>query len=128
MNKTTMILFVILLIAIVSLSMPTKCVKNKEGFYTFGSYPQQYCSSCGYLGRGECNNCVNCGYSINASGYGQCIPGDSNGPYFSLDTMIWEYNRPYIYPSRGIYPIVKSKPIYPHNKYWIKKYGKWRKH
>ena len=51
----------------------------------------QYCQDCGYLSRGACSSCTNCGYAINASGYGSCVPGGPNGPYFQQDAVAYEY-------------------------------------
>ena len=69
---------------------------------TYGSYwwPQstwwsppgkRYCQDCGDYSRGGCASCSNCGFAINESGSGQCIPGDQKGPYFQQDAISWEY-------------------------------------
>lgn len=107
--ETPTVLFLILLLGIVLLSFPLKCnIKKsngttKEDFYVFGSYPQQYCGSCGYLGRVSCNNCANCGYCV-TDGVGECVPGDSQGPYFRSDCDYYEYKNPYLYPYIGEFP------------------------
>ena len=61
--------------------------------YIVYSYPK-YCSACGELNRRQCNNCTNCGYCITPNGNGECVPGDSNGPYFREDCVAYEYNAP----------------------------------
>jgi|688.fasta_scaffold295451_3 hypothetical protein len=119
MNKYIVILFLILIITLISLSMPTKCLTDKrENFYTYNSYFKQYCPTCGWRDRYSCGKCTNCGYCINSQGVGECVPGDSSGPYFREDCMYWEYNSPYMYyPYSHLYPIIKTRSIYPYQKH-----------
>lgn len=107
------ILIFIIIIAIISLSIPLKCPgiisDYKEGFipYSYSNYYypfySKYCSSCGWKSRYSCSNCINCGYCITPYGYGECVPGDSKGPYFREDCLAWEYapfpfyHRPFVY-------------------------------
>jgi hypothetical protein len=68
---------------------------NKESFYLFPTKrPYRYCKDCGYKNRSSCSDCTNCGYCISSSGYGECTPGDQNGPYFRKDCMTWKYREP----------------------------------
>lgn len=131
MERYAIILFWILIVAVILLSTPTKCLRDgakKEGFYTYNGYYKNYCSSCGHKTRFSCAKCVNCGYAINESGVGFCTPGDASGPYFTRDAAYWEYNSPYIYyPSSHLYPIIKSRSMYPYNKHQINKPWKWTK-
>lgn len=46
---------------------------NIEGYYNF-------CGSCEGKTVGQCMECANCGF-ISKKGYGQCVEGDSYGPY-----------------------------------------------
>ena len=76
---------------------------NNENFsnYVYGIVPyynpfyylynRKYCRNCYNKGYYRCTNCVNCGFSINESGMGQCIPGGPKGPYFQGDTVQWYY-------------------------------------
>ena len=76
---------------------------TQEEFITYN--PPKYCDNCGDLGRYDCNDCVNCGYCYTPDGYGECVPGDINGPFFRKDCTAYEYNAndywiddyPYIY-------------------------------
>ena len=109
----------ILLLAVILLSTPTACksLSNsvKEGFYSYYGYYKQYCPSCGWRSRYSCSKCTNCGYCISASGRGECVPGDSSGPYFRDDCMYWEYSDPYYnYPYSHVQPVVKTKTMYPY--------------
>lgn len=97
----------------------------KEGFYNYYGYYKKYCSSCGHRSRATCSTCTNCGYGITASGYGECMPGDSYGPYFRDDILYWEYGNPYnLIPIDKIYPHVQAKSIYPYYRWNLR--GPWR--
>jgi hypothetical protein len=88
--------------------------KDVEGFYNYSGYYKKYCPSCGWRSRYSCSNCTNCGYCVTASGAGECVPGDSNGPYFRSDCMYWEYGDPYYYyPYSHIFPVVTIRSKYP---------------
>lgn len=117
MLTQTLILLWILILCVIFLSTPTKCTeldKTVEGFYTDYGYYKKYCPSCGWRSRYACSKCTNCGYCITASGYGECVPGDSSGPYFRNDCMYWEYGDPYYYyPYSHIYPVVSVRSKYP---------------
>ena len=79
---------------------------------------RRYCGNCGYNSRSECANCVDCGYCISKYGYGECLPGDSRGPYFRDDCAHWEYNSPfsyyYTYPYPHLFPILSIGDYYPY--------------
>ena len=146
MKKNILILFWVFILAVVILSTPTKCSNkingnndendNIENFYTHYGYYKKYCPSCGWRSRYSCAKCTNCGYCINKSGYGECVPGDSSGPYFRRDCVYWEYGDPYYYyPYSHIYPVVKTSSAYPYyrwrhrrpwrnSKHYNKKYGR----
>lgn len=122
-NNNTVILFWVLVFAVLLLSTPTKCPSldpKKEGFYSYSGYYKKYCPSCGWRSRYSCDKCTNCGYCITASGYGECVPGDSSGPYFRSDCKFWSYNDEYFsYPFSHVFPIVKIRSQYP--------YYRWRR-
>lgn len=123
-------IILILIIVAVYLSLPTKCDsqdKKKEAFHTYHGYYKQYCPSCGWRSRNTCSKCTNCGYCITASGYGECVPGDNNGPYFRSDCLYWEYGDPYYnYPYSNIYPVTTVNSVYPRYDYQIRKPTRWR--
>jgi hypothetical protein len=116
--NNNMILLWIMILAVLLLSAPTKCARlfndnNKEGFFTGVNY-KNYCSSCGWKNRSTCGNCINCGYCVTPSGKGECVAGDSRGPYFREDCMFYKYGRPYYgYPLDHIYPADRIKYVYP---------------
>lgn len=61
--------------------------KNKsiEGFNTAD------CPNCGQRDKLQCFQCDGCGWAWNDKGYGECIPGNEQGPYFAKDTVEWQY-------------------------------------
>lgn len=71
------------------------------GRYYFPSYYDifgkfsRYCTQCGWKSRTTCSDCNNCGYCIDYDGNGKCEPGDSRGPYFREDCVVWEY-KPFV--------------------------------
>ena len=133
MERYVVVLFWILVLAVILLSTPTKCLGRsgdgkKEGFYTYNGYYKNYCSSCGHKTRFSCAKCVNCGYAINESGVGFCTPGDASGPYFTQDATYWEYGSPYMYyPQSHLFPVIKTRSAFPYNKHQINKPWKWTK-
>ena len=53
-----------------------------------------YCQDCNRRGRkgvGACLSCNNCGWCVDPNGYGSCVLGDYNGPYFA-DCAQYMYN------------------------------------
>lgn len=117
------LLFVIIML-FVFLSAPLKCSKlNTEGFSNYSDYYgyyKQYCPSCGWKSKKSCSSCINCGYCITDSGYGECVSGDSYGPYFRDDCLYWNYGN-YDYN----YLILKYKSL--HKKYNLRKPRRWRR-
>ena len=104
------ILIIVVVICLIFLLFPLNCqTLRPEQFttsryqnYPYLTYPYgskyAYCRNCGNKSRGACAACVNCGYSINQFGIGECVPGDASGPYFRQDTLYWEYGNPNYYP------------------------------
>ena len=81
---------IILLLIALFVYWYTNSEQNQENFIPYFGY----CGGCGYKNRGNCRNCLDCGFCINYNGYGECVPGDSSGPYFRSDCASWEYGRP----------------------------------
>jgi hypothetical protein len=88
----TIYLFIIVIIILL-------CTKqNKENWFP---YPEKVisefkpyltnCKKCSYLRKEECDSCLNCGWCIDGSGNGKCVPGDSKGPHFNNDCQIWRH-------------------------------------
>ncbi len=93
-NFKTVLIFWIIFCAVLMLTTSFECRslstdQEKEGFYTYYGYYKKYCPSCGWRSRYSCSKCTNCGYCITPSGYGECVPGDSSGPYFREDCQSW---------------------------------------
>lgn len=129
-DKMVVLLWVFI-IAVIFMTTYNKCGKSGssddkvEGFYTYPGYYKKYCGSCGWRSRKSCSNCTNCGYCITPSGYGECVPGDSSGPYFREDCQYWEYGDPYdFYPYSHVYPTVKTYNNYPFHRWNLRK-GRW---
>ncbi len=49
------------------------------------------CKECTHLKKEECGLCLNCGWCIDGSGEGKCVPGDYAGPHFQNDCQIWRH-------------------------------------
>ncbi len=128
MQQYGVVLLWIFILAIILMSTPTKCGEVKEGFYTNLNYYKRYCGSCGWRNRYSCSKCTNCGFGIRADGYGECVPGDSSGPYFSNKYAYWEYGSPSYYaPFDNIFPTVRSRGIFPYTRWNLRREPKWRK-
>src|SRR3972149_8117826 len=131
MNNSSAIIFIILVASLIILLM-TNCKsnlgssKNVEGFYTNYGYYKRYCPSVGWRSRYSCAKCTNAGYCITPNGTGECVPGDSSGPYFRRDCQYWEYGDPYYYIPYNIFPTTSVKSIYPYYRYNIRKPWRWQ--
>ena len=107
MNTNTVIILVVIFgIIIICFNCDSK------EHYTQYRYPK-YCKSCGEKSRGECNNCINCGYCLTPNGYGQCVTGDEQGPYFREDCKDYEYNNPIFSYFRSWF-----RPLWRRDKYY----------
>lgn len=123
-KKVCLTMFVIILVLVLYFYNQN----NKEGFYTNFGYYKKYCPTCGWRSRNTCSKCTNCGYCINEKGVGQCVPGNSEGPFFSSNCVYWDYGDPYnYYPNSHLYPVIKSKDIYPYKRYHMRKPWNWKK-
>ena len=95
-SKTSILIFILIVIVIL-LSIPTifKCslCNKKEGFLITQELYKRYCPSCGEKNQSGCAKCMNCGWCVNASGHGKCVPGDNYGPYFVNDCLYWNFGK-----------------------------------
>ncbi len=130
MNNNSFAIIFIIFIASLMVLLMTNCKsnssKNVEGFYTNYGYYKRYCPSVGWRSRYSCAKCVNAGYCITPNGTGECVPGDSSGPYFRRDCQYWEYGDPYYYIPFNILPTVSVRSIYPYYRYNIRKPWRWQ--
>lgn len=80
-----------------------------EEFYGYNFYNQyDKCKNCGDNSRDQCSACNNCGWCLHSDGYGQCVPGDVNGPYFRQDCYNWFHKYDYLqYPYHPYYNTVQ---------------------
>lgn len=119
-NTKNIIIIIIIVIVILSLCILSYFhgYKNNENntvekFIVY-SYPK-YCSDCSNLSKYACTNCNNCGYCITLDGNGECVQGDSDGPYFRDDCVVYTY-KDQNYKANIVYPYVfLSLSQYP---YW----------
>jgi hypothetical protein len=129
MQRYIIVLLWILILAVILLSVPTKCnLGNKvENFDNYYGYYKNYCGSCHHRGRRSCGKCTNCGLCITADGHAECVPGDAQGPYFREDCAIWEFGDPMtFYNGSNVYPIVKQRNVYPYTRWnwWRNRFSK----
>lgn len=75
-----------ILIALVIIYILINSRQMREGFdNNNGLYPG-FCGDCnsrGKKGMNACLSCNNCGWCTDPNGYGSCVLGDQNGPYFA---------------------------------------------
>lgn len=136
LNKYAPILIGILILAVLFISLPTKCIpffgkkdENVEGFYPYYDAYKRYCGSCTGRTRRSCGKCLNCGWCMNSKGVGTCVAGDSHGPFFRDDCMYWEYGNPYYhYPNDHIFPIFQVRSSYPRWRFRRNRPWRYRKH
>lgn len=118
MEKYIVVLFWILVLAVILMSVPTKCISKSEGFHNFFNYNKRYCPSCGTKSSASCGDCQNCGVCTTNTGYSECVAGNYNGPTFRRDCAYWEYGIPYNYfPDNRSYPTIITSHKYPYNVY-----------
>jgi hypothetical protein len=97
-----------------------------ENFYTYNSYYKHHCPSCGWRNRKTCSSCLNCGFCTTAEGVGECVAGNSSGPFFRNDCAVWEYGDAYqYYPYANLYPVTKVKSVNPYFQKEDKRPYKW---
>lgn len=121
MNRMYLLAILVAIIIFVSYA-------RSEGFISYiVSHDPKYCPECGKMSRSMCSSCTNCGYCINSRGVGECVPGDSTGPYFRKDCLTWDYNAPSV---TSVYPIVGTYSLYSpyyyryprHRRYWRRRW------
>ena len=102
---------------------------NNESFWvTQINRPLRYCRYCGYNNYHSCNNCVNCGFCTTSKGYGECVNGDQNGPFFRKDCLYWDYRQPSYYLDHNPNYIYYPSNYFNPRRNWINRYGNkyWR--
>lgn len=122
MQRYIIVLFWILILAVILLSVPSKCTLSngvkKEGFTDYYGYYKQYCPSCNWRGLSSCGKCTNCGICVTEAGQASCAAGDASGPYFRSDCDKWSYGDDQtFYAGANVYPTVQMRNIYPYNRW-----------
>jgi hypothetical protein len=111
--RNTICILVITILTIICVFTPL----NNDISEEFG-YGMRYCGSCSSNSSLRCASCINCGYCVTKRGYGYCVAGDEQGPYFANDCYDWYYMTPpymayhHIYPSMFAYPSSWSRRTY----------------
>jgi hypothetical protein len=71
------------------------CNQNKENYYQEKVIqrfrPYTFCKDCTHLDKTKCGLCINCGWCIDKSGKGKCVPGNAAGSHFHNDCAIWRH-------------------------------------
>ena len=122
LNNNTIVIFWIVIMIVILLMIYDKYSNannsGTEGFYSYPGYYKKYCGSCGIKSRFNCSKCTNCTFCIGPDGSGECVPGDSNGPYFREDcvaSLYTEYGNPNdFYPYNNIFPTLSTYNMYPY--------------
>ena len=68
--------------------------RRNGGWFGWNAGGIKYCRDCdrrGDRGINSCLGCNNCGWCVDPNGYGSCVQGDQNGPYFA-DCAQYYYN------------------------------------
>ena len=117
----SIVLFWLLILTVILLSVPTKCnLSNSEveGFTDYYGYYKKYCPSCGHRGKRSCGKCTNCILAYTANGHSECIPGNSQGPFFRDDILYYEYgDAETYYNGANVYPIVQMRNVKPYTRW-----------
>lgn len=50
-----------------------------------------HCNNGGWWDKGFCMRCLNCGWSVDFNGHGECKPGARSGPIINYGTKDWYY-------------------------------------
>ena len=90
-SSLVLILIVIMYLLVYSQNMYQEDFQNDDGY---SSGKPDYCSDCnrrGKKGVNACLSCNNCGWCVDPNGYGSCVLGDYNGPFFA-DCAQYMYN------------------------------------
>ena len=59
-----------------------------------------------------CFQCTDCSWGLTFGGWGECIPGNENGPYFREDCIAWQYH------AHPIYENPYYQPVWRHWWWW----------
>lgn len=89
-SSLVLVLIVIVYLLVYSQNLYQEGFSNDDGDFPSPSY----CGDCnrrGKKGMNACLSCNNCGWCVDPNGYGSCVLGDYNGPYFA-DCSQYMYN------------------------------------
>lgn len=75
------------------------------------------CPNCGQRTKLQCTECSSCGWCLTPNGYGECVPGNKNGPYFRQDCLDWQYIPRNIYRTPRPIPVYK-RPFWRWRRSW----------
>jgi len=85
----------------------------------FAGYSPKYCGDCNTIGQKKgingCMACNNCGWCVDPNGFGSCVLGDFNGPYFA-DCAQYFYNGGTAFSGPPVYPTQQGNvkaPVVP---------------
>jgi len=96
-NRISIITLTIITLLIVALLI----IKNGGKINAFEKFfNDANCSDCNFSGwrrKDYCQSCGNCGWSVGQDGFGQCLPGNKNGPISNLNTKDWHYGGKHIW-------------------------------
>jgi len=132
MNNNYIVLLVALICAVLLLSVPSGWAgmghgDGVEGFHTYYGYFKQYCPSCHFRTKESCLKCQNCGLCTK-NGKTTCVPGSSDGSWFSENCDEWQYGTSdFYYPNSSIYPVALTKHFWPNAKPSIRSQYRWNK-
>ena len=89
MNANIALIIAVIIIIIIFLSWPTKCMRNNfnENFNNL----YNYCPDCGFINNINCLNCKNCGLCTKYDGSQQCLPGNNFGAFNRNDCINWKF-------------------------------------
>ena len=121
-NNAELLVWLVAIISITAYMLITCPYSLTEAFDNTKGYYKKYCSSCKWKSKSSCDSCTNCGYCVTADGYGECVAGDSSGPYFREDCAYYSYgDHWYNYPYGQAYPSMQVDGIYPFDRWNIRK-------
>lgn len=99
METKIWLVIIIIFVLFISYLIYSENLFGVQTFITpiYTSYvPTRYCPECGNLSAFQCGKCSNCGFCTTETGFSECVPGDSTGPYFRQDCSFWNYGQPQI--------------------------------
>jgi hypothetical protein len=105
---------------------------NRNETFAADLYPKEFsCNKCERKDRKSCGECINCGFCFTGDGYGKCVHGNEDGPFFGHHCWDYEYRTPivtddlyYLHHPRGRFwdDITKQYVLRNWDDYW---HGDW---